>query len=151
MISSQHQKLTNKIGSLIIQVYNDAKCLTLSALSWPSRAISTKIAHQFEYNEEFTPFTPSDFDLQYIRPEVVKELLRTIVVADLPRIKSELNSCIAASFRCDASMDKTQKDNEFMLLNVIKENEETPKIYWHWTRDRTWCYWTPCSIENRNK
>ena len=124
MISSQRQKLANKIGSLMIQVYNDAKCLTLSECSWPSRVITSRIAYKFEYNEEFTPFTPSDFDLQYIRPEVVKELLRTIVVADLPRIKSELNSCIAATFRCDASMDKTQKDNEFMLLNVIKENGE---------------------------
>ena len=98
MISSQRQKLANKIGSLIIQVYNDAKCLTLFVFSWPSRVITARIAHKFEYNEEFTSFTPSDFDLQYIRPPVVQELLRTIVVADLPRIKSELSSWIAASF-----------------------------------------------------
>ena len=30
MINSQRQQLANKIGSLIIHVYNDAKCLTSS-------------------------------------------------------------------------------------------------------------------------
>ena len=41
---------------------------------------------------------------------------------DLPRFKEEIDDCLAASFRCDASMDRTQKDNEFMLLNVINKH-----------------------------
>ena len=52
----------------------------------------------------------------------MQELLRTIVSADLPRIKKEIDSCIAASFHCDASKDQTQKDNEYMLLNMIKKD-----------------------------
>ena len=124
MLSSQRQKLANKIGSLIIHVYNDAKCLTASAFSWPSRVVAAKMAHLFNYNHPFTPYNPTDFDLQYIRPAVVQELLRTIVCADLPRIKKEIDLYLAGSFRCDASMDNTQKDHEFMLLNVIKENGE---------------------------
>lgn len=70
------------------------------------------MSHDFDYNKPFKSYTPSDFDLQYIRPPVVQELLRTIVSADLPRIRKEIDSCIAASFRGDASMDQTQKDNE---------------------------------------
>ncbi len=122
MFNSQRQQLANKIGSLILHVYNDAKCLTSSAFSWPSRVIAAKMVHEFDYNERFKQYSPSNFDLQYIRPPVVQELLRTIVSADLPRIEKEIDSCIAASFRCDASMDQTQKDNQYMLLNTIKNN-----------------------------
>ena len=105
MVNSQRKQLANKIGSLIIHVYNDAKCLTSSAFSWPSRVIAAKMAHDFDCNKPFESYSASNFDLQYIRPPVVQELLRTIVSADLPRIKEEIDSCIAASFRCDASMD----------------------------------------------
>ncbi len=80
------------------------------------------MVHEFDYNERFKQYSPSNFDLQYIRPPVVQELLRTIVSADLPRIEKEIDSCIAASFCCDASMDQTKKDNEYMLLNTIKNN-----------------------------
>ena len=91
MLSSQRQKLANKIGSLIIHEYNDTKCLTASAFSWPSKVVAGKMAHLFNYNDPFTPYNPTDFDLQYIRPPVVKELLRTIACADLPQIKKEMD------------------------------------------------------------
>eukprot|EP00795_Rhopilema_esculentum_P003753 gene3753-15034_t len=59
---------------------------------------------------------------KYIRPPVIQEFLRTIVSSDLPKFKKEIHSCIAASLRFDASMDKTQKDHQYMLLNVVDEN-----------------------------
>ena len=96
----------------------------MCAFCWPSRVVTANMAHQFDYNEPFTSYSSSDFDLQYIRPPVVQELLRTIVCAELPRIEKEIGPCIAASFRCDASMDKMQKGHEYMLLNIIKENGE---------------------------
>ena len=80
------------------------------------------MAHDFDCNKPFELYSASNFDLRYIRPLVVEELLRTIVSADLPRIEGEIDSCIAASFRCDASMDQTQKDNEYMLLNTINKD-----------------------------
>ena len=43
---------------------------------------------------------------------------------DLLRMKKEINSCIFASFRYNIPVDNTQKDHEFILLNVIKENGE---------------------------
>ena len=124
MLSSQRQKLANKPGSLIIHVYIDARCLTSSAFSCPSRVVAAKFAHEFDYNQPFQPYTPSDFDLQYIRPPVVQELLRTIVSSALPKFKKEIHSCIVASLRFDASMDKMQRDHQYMLLNVVDENGE---------------------------
>ena len=122
MLSSQHQKLANKIGSLIYHVYNDAKCLISSELSWPSRVVAAKLAHEFDSNQPFQPYTPSDFDLQYIRPPVVHELLRTIVSSDLPKVRNESHSSIAVSLHFDASMDKTQKHHQYMPLSVVDEN-----------------------------
>ena len=122
LLSSQHQKLANKIGSLIYHVYNDAKCLISSELSWPSRVVAAKLAHEFDSNQPFQPYTPSDFDLQYIRPPVVQDLLRTIVSSDLPKVKKESHSSIAVSLRFDASMDKTQKHHQYMPLSVVDEN-----------------------------
>ena len=80
------------------------------------------MAHDFDCNKPFESYSASNFDLQHIRPPVVQELLRTIASADLPRIKEEIDSCVAASFRCDASMDQTQKDNKYMLLSTINKD-----------------------------
>eukprot|EP00794_Sanderia_malayensis_P010342 gene10342-11418_t len=44
LISSANEKIANKIGALMLQVYNDAKKLTLSAYSWPSRIVASDLA-----------------------------------------------------------------------------------------------------------
>ena len=72
-------------------VDNDAKWLTSSSFSWPSRAIALKMAHEFDCNKPLESYSGSNFDLQYIRPPVEQELLRTVVAADLPRIMEEID------------------------------------------------------------
>ena len=58
MFNSQRQQLANKIGRpLILHVYNDAKSLTSSAFSWPSRVIAAKMAHEFDYDKPFKSYT----------------------------------------------------------------------------------------------
>ena len=96
-------------------MYNDAKNLSISAFSWPSRVVASEIAQNFDYNNPFEEHDASIFDLQYVTPASHQQLLKIIVQADLPRFKEEIDNCLAASFRCDASMDRTQKDDEFML------------------------------------
>ena len=118
--NSQTVKLANRIGKLVIQVYNDAKNQSLSAYSWPSRVDTNKIASKFNFNEPFTPYDASSFDLQYITPQS-HDLLNMIVLTDLPNLQKQVDECLAASFRCDASMDRTQKDNEFILLKLTDQ------------------------------
>ena len=120
--NAQTHLLANRIGKLIIQVYNDAKNLSISAFSWPSRVVASEFAQSFDYNNPFEEYDASVFDLQYVTPASHQQLLKIIVRADLPRFKEEIDDCLVASFRCDASMDRTQKDNEFMLLNVINKH-----------------------------
>ena len=121
-LTLQRQKLANKVGSLIIHAYNDAKSLTSSVFSWPSRVAAAKIASEFDYNKPFQEYRSSDFDLQYIRPPVAQYLLRTIVSSQQPTLKKEIESCIGASLRFDTSMDKMQNVYQYILLNIIHEN-----------------------------
>ena len=59
------------------------------------------------------------FDFEYITPKSHLELLSGIVATDLSTFKEDVKDCLAASFHCDASMDRTQKDNEYMVLKTI--------------------------------
>ena len=113
----------------MMHAFNDAECLTLSAYSWPSRMVTTQISESFDYNSDFTVFKPTNFDLQYINPRIHRELLHTIVQADITRFRHEMMSTLAASFRCDASMDRVQKDNQFLLMKVMdKEGFEVRSL-----------------------
>ena len=62
------------------------------------------------------------FDLQHVTPTSYQQFLKIIVKTDLARFEKEIDDCLAASFCYDASMDRTQKDNEFMLLNIINKH-----------------------------
>ena len=65
MISSANEKLANKMGALILQVYNDVKKLTLSAYSWPSRIVAALMVSEFIFNNGQHSIS---LDLQYINP-----------------------------------------------------------------------------------
>jgi len=63
-----NELLANRIGSLLILVYNDAKKLTLSGNSFPGRAVAGMLAASFKFcdGEQFRNI--SDGDLQYLSP-----------------------------------------------------------------------------------
>jgi len=128
-ISGQNKQLADKIGGLILQVYNDAKSLSLSAYSWPSRIVAGELASRFDYNKQFKNYDASAFDLQYVNPGFHRELLASIVESHVSTFRAEIQQCLAASFRCDASMDRTQVDTEFELLKIIQsDGSETLKF-----------------------
>jgi len=52
LILKVNEKLANKIGCLMIQIYNDAKKLTLSANTLPSRSVIANISTSFKMNDE---------------------------------------------------------------------------------------------------
>eukprot|EP00795_Rhopilema_esculentum_P004545 gene4545-20797_t len=55
-----------------------------------------------------------------------QDLLDAIVKADIPKSQKDIGNCLTVSFRRNVSMDRTQKDNEFMLIKTIdKEGEES--------------------------
>ena len=88
--------------------------------------VASEIAQQIDINAQFQPYVASIFDLQYVTPAGHQEFLDAIVKADIRKFEKDIGNCLAVSFRCDASMDRTQKDNEFMLIKTVdKEGEES--------------------------
>ena len=100
-VAKASAQLQNKIAKLMVNVFNDAKKLTLSAWSWPSREIANMIAAGLEFQEEFSAFNPLSSVFQYITPSQYKVFLKCIVVADQDNVKSKLEKCLALSLRCD--------------------------------------------------
>jgi len=96
-ISAQNKQLADKIGGLILQVYNDAKSLSLSAYSWPSRIVAGELASRFDYNKPFENYTASSFDLQHVHLGFHRELLTSIVQSHLSTFRAEIQQCLAAS------------------------------------------------------
>ena len=113
MISNVNEKLANKMGTLMLQVYNDAKKLTLSAYSWPSRVVAAQVASEFIFNNEQYEVK---LDLQYISPAYHRELLQVIVDSHRQTLGNTIKEALASSLHCDGSVDRTQVDKIFAML-----------------------------------
>ncbi|XP_025204369.1 E3 SUMO-protein ligase KIAA1586-like isoform X1 [Melanaphis sacchari] len=127
-VNQANDKLARKIGCLMIHVYNDAKKLTLSAYSFPSRVIVSQKANLFQLNGEVSN-NIDDSELQYLTPHTHKDLLECIVETHQSSfVEDILNNSLALSLRCDGSVDRTQIDKMYVLMKSITlEGEE--KLY----------------------
>ena len=67
LISKGNEAIANKVGNLMVSVYNDAKRLTLSGWSWPSRVVASQRGCNFVYNEQCSTAV-DEVDLQYVNP-----------------------------------------------------------------------------------
>ena len=118
-ISKGNEALSDKIGGFMILVYYDAKRLTLSANSFPGRAVVAELSNKFKFNADINNYNPS---LQYLTPRNDRELLKCIVESERKQFSE------AISLRCDGSIDRTQIDNQFVLLKVVNKTGEE-KLY----------------------
>ncbi len=115
----------NYIGSLMITVFNDAKKLTLSPWSWPSRQYAAEKANQFKKDGTLL----SDFSLQYVNPTQHAEFLDSIVKSDLNSLKGRIDDSLALSVRADGSVDRTQDHNVFVLGNLIHKDGKMETVF----------------------
>ena len=139
MISNANEKLANKMGTLMLQAYNDAKKLTLSAYSWPSRLVAAQIASEFIFNNEQHEVK---LDLQYISLAYHRELLQVIVDSHRQTLANTIKEALASSLRCDGSVDRTQVDKIFTMLKIIdKDADEKLLFVGAKEPEKNWCCW----------
>ncbi|KAL5233951.1 hypothetical protein ACI65C_001361 [Semiaphis heraclei] len=116
-ILKANEKLGNKIGSLMIHTYGDAKKLTLSAYTYPMRVITSQMASNFTFNELNENIT---YDFQYLTPASHKEFLQCIVKSYKKTFSDKLISeTISMSLRCDGSVDRSQIDKIYIILKTV--------------------------------
>ncbi len=88
-IMKSSSKLNGKIAGFMINVFSDAKKLTLSAWSWPSCQVANMMAASIDVHKEYAMFDAPKSSLQYITTVQHKNFLCCFVMADRERIKDK--------------------------------------------------------------
>lgn len=130
MISKAHLQLANTIGSHALIIYNDAKRLTLSAYSWPSRALSSEFGRSFDFND---PTANKEAmiktNLQYLNPKMHAEILDSIIASDSELVKRKIEESIAMSLRVDGSVDRMNIDKIYILAKLVNREGNLETIF----------------------
>ena len=121
MINKTNAQLNNEVAGFMINVFNDAKKLTLSAWRWPSREVANMMSAAIDVQQDFKTFDPSNSTLQYVTPTQHKNFLSCIVLADKTRVKAKIENSLALSLRCDSSVDRRRIDNCHVLAKIINQ------------------------------
>ena len=128
-LSNADAQLAAKVGSLIFHVYHGARRLTLSANSFPSRVVVSRMASAFSFDDWSVNNIPHD--LQYLSPTAHREFLECIVKSDQNSLASKLSNSMAISLRCDGSVDRMQIDKIYLMAKTISQDgEESQRLSW---------------------
>ena len=103
-VTKANEKLARKIGGFMLYVSNDAKRLTLTPHSFPSRIVAEILSTNFDMIDDQKSINTSD--LQYLNPTAYRELLACIVETDKAAFRDKLMKSSAISMRCDGSVDR---------------------------------------------
>lgn len=128
LISKGNEAIANKVGNLMVSVYNDAKRLTLSGWSWPSRVVASQRGCNFVYKEQCSTAV-DEVDLQYVNPPSHRMFLNCIVNAHSKDVLNTLLNSRALSVRLDGSVDRAQIDKIYVLTKSINETGESQETF----------------------
>lgn len=117
-ISESNKNHANHIGKLMMQVYTDAKRLTLSAYSWPAQYIATESGTAFDFNSSNTSIIPENINIQYVNPPGHLNLL-TAIVKSWDELQDRIKTSLACSLHIDGSVDRYQIDKIYILLKIV--------------------------------
>jgi len=130
MVIKSKEKLANRIGSLMIHVYGDAKKLTLSAHTYPMRVITGELSSSFKFNHTNEENNFDTYDFQYLTPATHKDLLKTIVTSYRKQFSLKLmKDVLTISLRCDGSVDRSQIDKIYVLIKVIDKTGKEDQFF----------------------
>lgn len=113
----------------MITCFNDAKRVTLSAWSWPSRQIAHEMASSFAVSGDWTLNQSMEFDFQYLTPHNHAQLIDAIVESDLENVKSSLRQSLAVSLRLDGSVDRSGLHNIYVMAHILKRDLTTKTLF----------------------
>lgn len=113
----------------MITVFNDAKRVTLSGWSWPSRQIASELAHRFEIYGDSTLNGSLNFNLDYLTPHYHAIFIDAIVQSDLEKVKTSLRRSLAVSLRIDGSVDRTGLHNIYVMAHIMTCELTTSTVF----------------------
>lgn len=113
----------------MITCFNDAKRVTLSAWSWPSRQISHEIAQSFASSGDCTLNRSLEFNFDYLTPHHHAFFIDAIVHTDLDNVRLSLRQSLAVSLRLDGSIDRGGIHNVFVLAHIANRDLTTRTLF----------------------
>lgn len=128
MISKRNQQQASYVGKLLIQVYTDAKYLTLAAWNWPARYVTNEASNAYQYGET-KETVPKNIKLQNVNPSTHLQLLSCIVESSIDELKHRIENCLAISIRIDGSVDRTQLDKIYVLAKIVNPQGSLELIF----------------------
>lgn len=110
----------------MIQVYHDAKKLTLSANSFPGRMLTSEMAAKFMMTNSLPSSKSVETgNIQCLFPNHHREFLQSILDSDRTRISEKLTKqALAISLHCDGSVDRTQTNKTYVMAKVVTKVAE---------------------------
>ena len=111
----------------MLHVYHGAKRLTLSANSFPSRAVLSRMAREFSFDDWSASDMPQD--LQYLSPNAHSEFLKGIVKPDRNSLALKMSDALAISLRCDGLVDRAQINKIYLMAKATSKDGEENNIF----------------------
>jgi hypothetical protein len=115
---------------MCMDVYNDTKCETISARSWPSRSLTSEFAQTLvsrfaeDWNAAFTPFVPTGEQMHYCHVNAYLEMLHCIAGDIREKLKSELQKATAVRIQVDGSCDRQQLNVKFDTCRIVNDTQQ---------------------------
>ncbi|XP_050533483.1 uncharacterized protein LOC126901196 [Daktulosphaira vitifoliae] len=129
ILTQMNEDLANKIGGLMIHTYTDAKTITLSAYSFPSRVVTSIAAQLFQDKNVSVLCVPLDVNFQYLTPTAHKEFIQCITKSDHSVQNILSSNILSLSLECDGSVDRMQIDKICVFAKVIKKSGESVQYF----------------------
>ena len=128
-ISNQNTALCNRIGSLMIEVFNNCKRGTISAWSWPSIHISNTMSSEFDMGSPHVTYNPPPGIFSYVTPMQHADLLSYIVSGHKPELLTKIKSTLDVSLAIDGSVDRFQLDNKYVKCKINTSEGEQEDLF----------------------
>lgn len=128
-VDKADEQMISHVTQLLFEVYVDAKKLTSSVYSWPSRFVASESGRSFKYSDEKAPTIDPMLNLQYVNRMSHMELLTNIVNSDKSNFKEKIEKSIALSIRIDGSVDRMQIDKIYIMLKLLTANGQFILIF----------------------
>lgn len=125
-ILNSEKQLADYVGKLLIQVFVDAKLLTVAAYNWPPRYVANEVSQRYCSQQDINT---NNIPLQYVSPVAHLDLMSSIVSGDCSNMKNKLSSCLAISLRMDGSIDQKQKDKIYVLASITNTDGGSENIF----------------------
>ena len=125
----KREQLANRIGGLMLEVFNNAKLGAVSAFSWPPYHLISNVKANFKFNEPHVNYCPADEELSYITPAQHADLMSYIVKTDKPNLRSKLENSLAVSLSVDGSVDRFQLDNKHVTCKIVTDDGKQENLF----------------------